>query len=86
MQNRTISNMTGTGYTCIVWDLMDDHNQYGTTSGYPDDRVEDYTVSQIEFSLPMIIGSWSTWCKRLINNFDNDTEEHVAYLFDQFEN
>ena len=89
MQNRTIYYMTegaGKGYTCIVWDLMDDHNQFGTNPAYPNDQVKDYTLSQIEFSLPMIFGSWSTWCNRLIDNFDNATEEHVEDLFDEFDN
>ena len=84
-QDKRVIDMTGGGYTSLVWDLIDTYNQYTTNTAYPNDQVENYTLSQIEQALPSILGSWWVWRDNLKDNFDNPTEEYVNSLFDQLQ-
>lgn len=88
-QNKKISEMTNggayDGYTCLVWDLIDTHNQSTISSLYPDDQAEHYTLSQIEVALPGIFGSWWTWRNNIINDFENASENAVNSLFQQLQ-
>lgn len=61
-QQRTISQIVeeDEGYTPLVIDLIDTNNQrisYGGNINYPNDQVENYTLSQLENALPSIFGS-----------------------------
>ena len=82
-QSETIEDMSD-GYTCIVWDLMDNVNQYGTNSNYPNDKVTGYTLSQLEDALPGSLGSWWRWRDRIKEKYDNSTEDHLDELFQSF--
>jgi hypothetical protein len=77
-QNETISEMSG--YTSIVWDMIDDYPQHIGDPLYPDDQVSGYTLSQIESALPSNLGNWWTWRDRL-KTYTNPTKEHLDKLF-----
>lgn len=75
-------------YTPIVIDLMDDFNQreeheYNSTD-YPIDRVKGYTLKQIEPSLKGV-KTLKQWCTKLKEMYDNDTEQYLDELFDQYQ-
>lgn len=82
-QGETIPMMSD-GYTSIVWDMIDDNNQFGTNSNYPDDLVSGYTLSQLEGALPGSLGSWWRWRDKIKENYNNPTEEHLDALFRSF--
>ncbi|KVV16444.1 hypothetical protein [Flavobacterium sp. TAB 87] len=72
-------------YTSGGFDLIDNFNQrdfYGLD--YPIDRVNGYTLKQLEQSL---IGAkyWSQWRDNLKNKYDNPTEQFVDELFNNWQ-
>lgn len=87
-QDYTISQITSNeGYTPLAIDLMDTENQRNVHSGntaYPNDRVEGYTLSQLEGALPGTLGSWWNWRTKIKEKYNNSTEEHVDYLFQTY--
>ncbi len=84
-QDLTINNIIGDsdGYTPLVIDLIDERNQYGS-SLMPNDRVQGYTLSQIENALSLSFGNWWSWRNNLKNFYTNPTEEYVDYLFQTY--
>lgn len=88
-QGRTISQITtlDEGYTPLVIDLMDTNNQrisHGGNVNYPNDQVENYTLSQLENALPNSLGSWWNWRTNIENMYSNSTEAYVSYLFQTY--
>jgi hypothetical protein len=79
-QTKTISDMSD-GYTSIVWDMIDNVNQYGSDPNYPDDQVSGYTISQLENALPGTLGSWWTWRDNIKDYYNNPTELYLDKLF-----
>lgn len=66
--------------------MIDDFNQrqfYNSVS-YPIDRVNGYTLKQLEQSL---IGAkyWNEWRDNLKNKYDNPTEQFVDELFNNWQ-
>ncbi len=78
-QNLRISDMTNgghwNGYTCT-------HNQRDNGHLFPDDDVENYTLSQLEVALSYSPASWWGWRDEIKNRFNNPTENHLDKLFD----
>lgn len=87
-QQRTISQIHGDeGYTPLVIDLMDTNNQrisYGGNTNYPNDQVENYSLSQLENALIPSFGSWWSWRTIIKDMYANPTEVHVDYLFQTY--
>ena len=85
-QHLRISDMTNggewDGYTCIVWDMIDTHNQRDNGQLFPDDDVENYTLSQLEGALFYSPSSWWGWRDEIKNRFNNPTGNHLDKLFD----
>lgn len=80
MQLRTITSFDD-GYTPLFIDLIDATNQrlaYGVN--YPIDRVSGYTLGQLE---DVLDGTYrfSLLKSKLIDNYDNSTEEFIDELF-----
>ena len=74
-------------YTSGGYDLLDGFNQskYNNESfTFPMDRVEGYSLNQLEFSL---IGarSWYGWRDNIKRHFDNTTEVYVDELFNNWQ-
>lgn len=71
-------------YTSLVIDLIDTENQrytYGNGSSlYPQDRVEGYTILQIQEALRGA-ESWNAWRDNLKEKYNNSTEIYVDELF-----
>lgn len=75
------------GYTPLAIDLMDTNNQrifYGGNINYPNDQVENYTISQLENALLPSFGSWWSWRTVIKDMYANPTEVHVDYLFQTY--
>lgn len=87
-QNYTITQISeeSEGYTPLVIDLIDDHNQqeYFNNTNYPNDEVYGYTLSQIESALPGPLESWWVWRDNIIRDYENPTENKVDYLFQTY--
>ncbi len=81
-QNETIANMKKDGYTSIVWDMIDTFNQHSNGTLLPDDDVENYILSQLEFALLFSPSNWWGWRDEIKNRFDNPTEIYLDKLFD----
>jgi hypothetical protein len=69
------------GYTSLVWDLIDDHNQFGTNTLYPDDQVFGYSISQLEDALELDPDNWWGWRNNIRDSYNNPTEIHLDKLF-----
>lgn len=73
------------GYTPIVIDMIDNHNQ-SIKGDYPNDRVYGYTLGQLENALPQSFGSWWNWRSRIRSQYDNPTENtELDYLFQNYD-
>ncbi len=76
------------GYTPIVIDMIDNHNQSTTPRNnplLPNDRVSGYTLGQLEGALPGSFGSWWRWRTRLRKMYDNPTDgDELDYLFREY--
>ncbi len=83
-QTRSMSDMRADGYTSIVEDMIDDHNQSDLNPNRPMDNVSGYTLSQLEKALPGSLGSWWTWRDNIKEMYSNPTEEHLDALFQSF--
>lgn len=68
-------------YTPIVVDLVDNLNQRSMSPTLPDDNVTGYTLNQIQTALNNT-RSINAWEYKLINSFNNSTENGVPILFD----
>jgi hypothetical protein len=85
-QNQTLSENI---YTSCGIDLMDDIDQrsdpeFGNRNiSYPIDRVKGYSILQIQEAL-RDVRTWKEWQNSIINNYENDTSEHVEELFDNW--
>ncbi len=71
-------------YTSAGYDMIDDVNQrsiYG--SHYPIDRVQGYSIKQLERAL---IGakSWNQWRDNIKNRYNNATEKYLDELFNNW--
>jgi len=62
-------------YTGVVEDMID--NSFG-------DNVSGYTIRQIENSL-MYQKTWDDWRNKIINDYDNTTENNLPALFTRWE-
>lgn len=60
-------------YTGVVEDMIDSDNSFG-------DNVSGYTIRQIENSL-MYQKNWDDWRNKIINDYDNPTENNLPALF-----
>jgi hypothetical protein len=69
------------GYTSMVWDLIDNHNQFGTNIAYPDDQVWGYTLSQLENALIIDPDNWWGWRNNIRDEYNNSTKIHLDKLF-----
>ena len=67
------------GYTGLVRDLIDTTNS--VISG---DMVSGYTLSQIENTL-IYTETWEEWEQKILQYYENDTENEVSDLFDYWE-
>ncbi len=71
-------------YTSLVIDLIDDENQraelFNGDGAWPVDRVDGYTLRQIEQSL-RTAGSWDLFRINLMNQHQNGSEEFLEELF-----
>ncbi len=86
-QQRTLNYIKteSKGYTPIVIDMIDNHNQSTTNSNRPNDRVSGYTLGQLENALPGSLGSWWRWRTRLRKMYDNPTDgDELDYLFREY--
>ena len=84
-QHMTLATIQGKDYKPIVIDLIDDYNQstvYG--SGYPNDQVIGYRLDQIEHALGSAM-NWWVWRDKLKEFYDHPTEEHVDYIFENYQ-
>lgn len=73
------------GYTPIVIDMIDNHNQSTINSNRPNDRVSGYTLGQLEDALPGSFGSWWRWRTRLREMYNNPTDgAELDYLFREY--
>ncbi|MCG8184435.1 hypothetical protein [Tenacibaculum piscium] len=73
------------GYTPIVIDMIDNHNQSTINSNRPNDRVSGYTLGQLEDALPGSFGSWWRWRTRLREMYKNPTDgAELDYLFREY--
>ena len=75
-------------YTPIVVDLIDEENQRNTrghngSADWPIDRVNGYTISQIETSFKKS-KTWTEWRTNLFNDHTNSTENSLQELFDNW--
>jgi hypothetical protein len=64
-------------YTLVVMDLIDIDGEYG----YEDDLNENtsgYTIKELENSQGK---TWNEWKTNIINDHDNNTEQHVESTF-----
>jgi len=84
-QSLTIAAMSD-GYTCIVEDMIDSTNQFGTNPLYPNDQVSGYTLSQLEGALPNNLGSWWVWRTNIKDMYNNSTEGYLDALFQSIKN
>lgn len=79
-QNRTIVSQNH--YTSGGYDMIDDIDQrfHYTDNSYPIDRVNGYTIKQLEQAL---IGArlWSGWKDNIKSKYDNPTEVYLDELF-----
>lgn len=71
-------------YTSAGYDMIDDINQrneYGLA--YPIDRVQGYTIKQLEGAL---VGakSWNQWRDNIKNRYNNTTENYLDELFNNW--
>lgn len=64
-------------YTLVVRDLIDNNGKFGDTP-YTGELASGYTIQQIENSLGK---SWIEWKTNIINNHENNTEQHVESIF-----
>lgn len=80
-QHRTMAQFPV--YTSIVVDLMDNHNQRVvlSTPAVPDDRVDGYTIEQIEDAMNSSVLTFNDWRDRLRDNYNNPTENNLNALF-----
>ena len=65
-------------YTGVVEDMIDSNNSFG-------DNVSGYTIRQIENSL-MYQKNWDDWKNKIINDYDNPTENNLPALFTRWNN
>lgn len=73
-------------YTSGGYDMIDDFNQRAEySSSYPIDRVENYTLKQLEDAL---VGakSWNQWRDNIKSKYSNSTEIHLDELFNNWPN
>ncbi|SHF55779.1 hypothetical protein SAMN05444483_101584 [Salegentibacter echinorum] len=74
-------------YTSGGYDMIDDFNQRAeySSSSYPIDRVENYTLKQLEDAL---VGakSWHQWRDNIKSKYSNSTEIHLDELFNNWPN
>ena len=83
-QNLTITQENH--YTSAGFDMLDDFNQrVENGSDYPIDRVDGYTISQLETAL---IGAdaWWVWRDNIKSKYNNPTRIFLDELFDNWAN
>lgn len=69
--------------TNVVIDLVDSRADDGTNNGktyYEGDKVEGYTMGQIETALQGC-NTWEKWRDNIINSYENETKQYVEQLF-----
>ncbi len=71
-------------YTAIVYDMIDNFNQFSTVVDRADDRVRDYSLQQIWQALEGR-RSLDTWRNEIINTQSNTTENEVSRLFQYYQ-
>ena len=78
-QNQTIAQQRE--YTSIVIDMMDDENQrvLQSDNAFPQDRVENYTILQIQQSLKGV-RAWYQWRDNM-RGISNPTSNNINELF-----
>jgi len=71
------------GYTNIVIDMIDTQADNASNNGVgePHDRVEGYTIRQIEDALSRGIVTWNNW-RNNMKIYSNETRIHLDALFD----
>ena len=83
-QTKTISS--DNSYTPIGYDMTDNLNQrlFYNNTFYPVDRVEGYTIKQLEQAL---IGArlWTGWRDNIKNKYNNPTEIYLDELFNNYQ-
>jgi hypothetical protein len=72
-------------YTSAGYDMIDNYNQRVNGSIYPIDRVNGYTINQLEQAL---IGArtWWQWRDNIKNKYNNPTEIYLDELFNNWGN
>jgi hypothetical protein len=70
--------------TAIVVDMIDEENQSLTNINRPVDRVENYTIREIEIGLDGAT-SWANW-RNLMRNRHNDPHETEQFIDELFNN
>ena len=71
-------------YTSAGYDMLDNYNQRVLGYNYPIDRVNGYTINQLEQAL---VGakSWWQWRENIKKKYDNPTEIYLDELFNNWE-
>jgi hypothetical protein len=71
-------------YTTGGYDMIDNFNQRTYSTAYPIDRVNGYTLKQLQDAL---VGakSWSQWRDNIKNKYDNPTEIYLDELFNNWQ-
>jgi hypothetical protein len=74
-------------YTSCGIDMIDSFNQriQYNSGAFPVDRVENYTITQLENALNSAT-TWNQWRDNLINNEANNTEQFLNELFANWTN
>ena len=78
-------------YTSAGYDMIDNINQRSDTNfgngskSYPIDRVEGYTLKELESAL-VDARYWNQWRDNIISKYDNSTERYLTELFNNWPN
>jgi len=70
-------------YTTCGYDMIDNENQSLSDSRRPIDRVSGYTIKQLENALSGC-DVWGEWKTKLKRSYDNDTENNLDELFNNW--
>gem|GEM_PF-569961 len=73
--------------THVVMDMIDTRSNDNNPNGarYPHDRVEGYTIRQIEDALIGVV-TWNQWRDNIKRRYNNATSIHLDALFDYWSN
>ncbi len=64
--------------------MIDTLNQIVYGSGMPNDRVEGYTLYQLEQALTGNLQSWFGWRNNIKSMYSNPTEQYIDYIFSEY--